>query len=249
MADILYSAYGQIPQRYVDMGLGSDGKPSFAQAVSLAGSGASANQVQGNVASGSADVGNPVKVGGRYNTAPPTLADGQRADLQLGQRGSLRIELWQPGTASQMATMQGADGVLNTSWGYIQYSFGMLFNGTSWDRATKTTSASRIVSAAASTNATSAKASAGTLKSMSGYNAAAAVRYLKIYNKASAPTVGTDTPILTLALKASDKFDFTWPDGFYFSTGIAYALTVGSADGDTAALTAADVVGLNVNYN
>ena len=37
-------------------------------------------------------------------------------------------------------------------------------------------------------------------------------------------------------------------DGVYFSTGIAYALTTGSADNDTGALTAADVLGLNVIY-
>jgi hypothetical protein len=107
---------------------------------------------------------------------------------------------------------------------------------------------SRVVSAAASTNATSAKASAGRVYAIQGYNAATSVRYLKIYNKASAPTVGTDTPIKTLALPPSAGFAFDFPVGYYFATGIAYALTTGSADSDTGALTAADVVGLNVDY-
>jgi hypothetical protein len=107
----------------------------------------------------------------------------------------------------------------------------------------------RLVSAAASTNATSVKASAGRIARLIGYNASTSVRYLKMYNKASAPTVGTDTPVLTLALKPSDTFSWDLENfGHAFSTGIAYALTTGSADSDTAALTAADVVGLNIVY-
>lgn len=43
------------------------------------GSGALASEVQGNSASGAADVGNPVKVGGVYNTTLPTFTNGQRA--------------------------------------------------------------------------------------------------------------------------------------------------------------------------
>lgn len=109
-------------------------------------------------------------------------------------------------------------------------------------------STSRIVSAAASTNATSAKASAGRVYAIHGYNASASVRYLKLYNKASAPTVGTDTPVKTLALPPGCGFAFDWPNGYSFATGIAYAFTTGSADNDTGALTAADVVGLNVDY-
>lgn len=45
----------------------------------------------GNVASGSADSGNPIKVGGRYNLTPLTLTDGARADLQLDGAGQLKI--------------------------------------------------------------------------------------------------------------------------------------------------------------
>lgn len=106
---------------------------------------------------------------------------------------------------------------------------------------------SRILSAAATTNATSAKASAGYLHKVVGYNAAAAARYLKVYNKASAPTVGTDTPVMTFYLPATAAFALNL-DGVYFSTGIAYALTTGSADADTGALTAADILALNVIY-
>lgn len=47
-----------------------------------------AGTVSGNVASGTTDSGNPVKVGGKYNATPPTLTDGQRGDLQLNAAGA-----------------------------------------------------------------------------------------------------------------------------------------------------------------
>lgn len=108
--------------------------------------------------------------------------------------------------------------------------------------------ASRIPSAAATTNATSAKASQGKLYSVNGHNAAAAVRYIKFYNKATAPTVGTDTPVLTFACPATSSFSFQIPNGFLFTVGIGYGMVTGAADNSTAALTAGDVLGLNVMY-
>lgn len=110
------------------------------------------------------------------------------------------------------------------------------------------TGSSRILSAAADTNATSALARPGYLHTVTGYNAAGAVRYIKFYDKASAPTVGTDTPVITLAIPASSVFNFNL-DGFAFSTGIAYGMVTGAADNSTAALTAADILGLNVTYS
>ena len=73
-----------------------------------------------------------------------------------------------------------------------------------------------------------------------------AVRYLKLYNKATAPTVGTDTPIATIALQPNTTyalFDLvSCMPGAYFTLGIGYGLTTGQADNDTGALTAGDVV-------
>lgn len=46
--------------------------------------------IGGNVASGAADSGNPVKMGGKYNLTPITLADAQRGDLQLDPHGYLK---------------------------------------------------------------------------------------------------------------------------------------------------------------
>lgn len=46
---------------------------------------------QGNVASGVADSGNPVKVGSVYNSTAPSPSTGQRVDLQSNSRGSIRV--------------------------------------------------------------------------------------------------------------------------------------------------------------
>ena len=48
-------------------------------------------KAQGNVASGATDSGNPVKVGGVFNSSPPALATGQRGDLQLDTSGNLKV--------------------------------------------------------------------------------------------------------------------------------------------------------------
>lgn len=219
----------------------------------VAGSGTTAAQVQGNVASGVADSGNPVKVGGVFNTTPATIATGQRADVQLTPRGSLRSALVLNQTA-------GADGVSNSVLGTSFFETGntvglysgvypSYFNGTTWDRQRIPNSTSRVVSSAASTNATSGKATTGWLFGVVAYNTNAAVRYLKIYNKASAPTVGTDTPVMTIPLPPTSYVQIPYDAPFYFSLGIAYALTTGSADNDTGAVGAADIVGLNLNYS
>lgn len=48
-------------------------------------------QVVGNIASAATDSGNPVKIGGKYNTTPPTFTNGQRGDLQLSSRGDVLV--------------------------------------------------------------------------------------------------------------------------------------------------------------
>lgn len=47
--------------------------------------------VAGNANAGASDTGAPVKVGGRYNTTPPTLTNGQRGDLQLDAAAALKV--------------------------------------------------------------------------------------------------------------------------------------------------------------
>jgi hypothetical protein len=104
----------------------------------------------------------------------------------------------------------------------------------------------RLVSSAATTNATSVKATNGTMTRIVGYNAASTARYLKLYDKSSAPTVGTDTPRKTIYLPASSAFALDMDD--YFGQGIAYAITANAADSDTTAGSSGDIVSLNIDY-
>jgi hypothetical protein len=100
---------------------------------------------------------------------------------------------------------------------------------------------------AATTNATSVKASAGTVYSIDLSNANAAVRWFKLYNKASAPTVGTDTPVFRALIPASGGRTISFPNGLTFSTGIAFALVTGAADSNTSAV-AANELTVNIGY-
>jgi len=110
------------------------------------------------------------------------------------------------------------------------------------------TNASRIPSSAASVNATVAKASGGHLHFITGMNGAVTVRYLKFYDKAATPVVGTDTPVLTVALPASTAFSLDM-GGFTFANGIGYGITVLAPDADASAIAAADILGLNIMYD
>lgn len=130
-----------------------------------------------------------------------------------------------------------ADDISSVFYSRIKRSFGR--DGIASDVGT----GFRLISAA-STNATSLKASAGTLYVLYAVNLNAAVRYVKFYNKASSPTVGTDTPVATFPIPASATgagFAIDLGPGFDFGTGIAYATTTGAADSDTAAVAANEI--------
>lgn len=94
---------------------------------------------------------------------------------------------------------------------------------------------------AATTNATSVKASAGVVGSITATNGSAAIKFLKLYNKASAPTVGTDTPVMTIGVPAGNTVVIENPAGIRFSTGIALATTGLITVADTTAVALSDL--------
>lgn len=101
---------------------------------------------------------------------------------------------------------------------------------------------------AATTNATVVKATPGVVTYISANNVNAAVRYLKFYNKATAPTVGTDPPVLTLALPAASNQIFPVPPGgFVFNAGISFATTTEATVAGTTAISANETV-INIGY-
>jgi hypothetical protein len=107
--------------------------------------------------------------------------------------------------------------------------------------AVATPTGATLVDAAASNNAAFAKASAAQLFAVTAYNQSAALRYVKIYNKATAPTVGTDVPVFVLAVPISGHATFAWPNGLALGTGLAYAIVTGAAYTDNTSVTLHDV--------
>ncbi len=94
--------------------------------------------------------------------------------------------------------------------------------------------------AAATTNATSVKAAPGTIYAHVISNKAITGMWFKFYNKASAPTVGTDVPVLQYLVPASTSISLNFgAAGLLFSNGIAFAITVLDAANDTTAVAAA----------
>ena len=78
-------------------------------------------------------------------------------------------------------------------------------------------------------------------------NKNAAAIYVKFYNKATAPTVGTDTPLLTLSIPAASAANQEFLGGIPFSLGIGMGATTAGADADVGAPAASDVI-VNVLY-
>ena len=86
------------------------------------------------------------------------------------------------------------------------------------------------------------KGSAGMVYGIHVFNSAGATRYLKLYNKATTPTVGTDTPVLTIPIAAGAARDIPCPTGIVFTLGIGVGATTALADNSTTAPAANDVI-------
>lgn len=138
------------------------------------------------------------------------------------------------------ADMDGVEGLLTSGNALVTTNNTLL---------TAAASVGRLVSAAGSSgDATNVKASAATLYGIKGYNAASSVRYLKLYNSASAPTAGAGTPKHTFALPPLSGFAFDFPQGVAYGTGLGFTLVTTSPDNGSVSVTAADIVGLNIEY-
>ncbi|MEK6591547.1 MAG: hypothetical protein AABZ67_00560 [Pseudomonadota bacterium] len=102
--------------------------------------------------------------------------------------------------------------------------------------------------AAASDNAGVAKATFGQVYGLSLSSISSSPAWLKLYDKAAAPTCGTDTPkarfvIPSLTTGVVSNIYLGW--GETFSTGIAYCVVSGAADNSTV-IPAASVFTINL---
>lgn len=102
----------------------------------------------------------------------------------------------------------------------------------------------------ASTNSTLVKGSAGRLMGWYISNINASPMTVKIYDKATAPTVGTDIPVLRLTIPGNATgagSNLGLKDGINFNLGIGFGITTASADNSTSAVAASDVI-VNLLY-
>ena len=108
--------------------------------------------------------------------------------------------------------------------------------------------ATHRANSAATTNATSVKPSGVRVVGGVFSNVNVAARYLKLYDKAAAPVVGTDVPVLTVPLPATGQVSLALGQfGLDFANGLAYAITGAAADADATAIGAGDVK-VNLSY-
>lgn len=111
-------------------------------------------------------------------------------------------------------------------------------------RTSSTNALSRLkVVAAATTNAVAVKASAGRVYGWTLSNTSASWRFVKLFNKATAPVPGTDTPVEVIAIPPGDHIDVITVFGVSYSAGIGIAITGAYADSDTTAVAVGDVIG------
>lgn len=102
----------------------------------------------------------------------------------------------------------------------------------------------RKVSTANNNSALVGSAGARVLYGVFAVNTNAAIRYLKLYDKATAPTVGTDTPVLTipLAVSGANPIIISLPYGVAFALGLGVGIVTGVADSDNTSTAAGEQI-------
>jgi len=79
------------------------------------------------------------------------------------------------------------------------------------------------------------------------YNDSGATHYVKLYNKATAPVIAEDTPVMTIGIKTLETATFSSEIGIDFPLGLGWVCTTGIADNNTGAPAANDCVA-NIMY-
>jgi len=102
------------------------------------------------------------------------------------------------------------------------------------------------LAAAATTNATNIKASAGQLYGYMISNTSAAYSYVAFHNSATAPTAGASI-FFKIGIPAGGAANVEFSNGVAFSSGIGITTVTGAADSNATAVALSDLV-INVFY-
>jgi hypothetical protein len=220
--------------------------------------------VQGTQAAASTTIPNPVVIGGSDYSGTPAVRVG-KVDSSGSQYTSIvgtpPVTISGTPSVAQSGTwtVQPGNTANTTPWlvnanenGTWTVQPGNTQNTTPWlmQESPTTTGGATIyrLLSAATTNSNNVKSTAGQLYGWYMFNTSASIKYVKLYNKATAPTVGTDTPVLTFPLPATDgAVQNPSGVGIPFATGIGIAITGAAADADTTAVAANDVI-VNLFY-
>lgn len=216
-------------------------------------------QVVGDSAAGATDsASNPIKVGGVYLSALPTLLTTQRGNLQLNVNGQLETVISNGNIMAAISAAGSSDGRTTSSSALIVGSYESVFNGTTWDRTYSIQGAtagtglgvSAVAETPHSTNGTGGsactsvcsnlvlKASSGNLYS-GNLTSGASAGYVMIFNATSAPADGTVTPAYCSVLSANSTWNMAnTPIPALFSTGITIVFSTTGCFTKTASATA-----------
>lgn len=100
------------------------------------------------------------------------------------------------------------------------------------------------INSAATNNAQVIKKPGAQLFSLSCFNAGVAAAYVKLYNSGAngaAPVVGTDVPVMVLAVPATGNAQIELKEAAQFPNGLSLAMVTGAADTDNTAVAAAQL--------
>jgi hypothetical protein len=103
------------------------------------------------------------------------------------------------------------------------------------------------VNSLATTNAALIKAGPSRLQGYYINNASAATKWIRFYDKATAPVPGTDIPVLVIAVPATLSKELALDEGVLFSLGLGVSITGAAPANDSTAVAAGDVQ-LSVEY-
>lgn len=207
-----------------------------------------------------------------YNASTPAPADKQGVALQADNEGNLLVNI-AVGTitggnaaASPTGSAVPADadylgvniggtltGVTGLSVGSAKAPTIAIVDGsgnqvTSFGGAASNVASNKHIISAGSDNAANIKNAAGVLFGVHVYNNAAYPVYVKLYNKATTPTVGTDPVFKTIGIQAGTQRDVSITGGgLTMATGIGIGIVKGIADSDDTAVLANDCA-VDVEY-
>lgn len=225
--------------------------------------GSSSTTVQGTVAKDAPQSSNPVTIGGVYYDVPSAVSTAgdattlwttnygavatlpvSFAGTALGDPSSVTVG-YQPINGNFGTYSVAPSGPLN--WpGSGTAMFHQRGDATGTHVVPKPGTTGGLTPASIRTGTTGViKASAGQLFNLVLQNTNAAVRYLHLYNKVTAPTLSTDTPVITIQLPASSLMinpSLGDTHGVAFATGIAWAYTTDNNTIPTTAATSGELI-------